>query len=122
MSGAGISAFSGSVVSRPTLFPFANGIGLMGEAGAEAVLPLRRGPNGKLGVQAGGSGVTVNIIEDSSRGGQVQARRGENGQNLLDVFVDRVRAAVAGDIASGSGAIPAALGSTYGLNRAAGGY
>lgn len=122
MSGAGISAFSGSVVSRPTLFPFANGIGLMGEAGAEAILPLRRGANGKLGVQAGGSGVTVNIIEDSSRGGQVQARRGENGQNLLDVFVDRVRAAVAGDIASGSGAIPAALGSTYGLNRAAGGY
>lgn len=122
MSGAGISAYSGSVVSRPTLFPFAKGIGLMGEAGAEAILPLKRGSDGKLGVASGGSNVVVNIIEDTTRGGQVQSRKGSNGQNMLDVFVDRVRAAVAGDIASGSGAIPAALAGTYGLNRAAGGY
>jgi len=122
MAGAGISAYSGSVVSRPTLFPFANGIGLMGEAGAEAVLPLRRGPNGKLGVQAGGSGVTVNIIEDSSRAGQTQSRQEQGGASVLDVFVDRIRSAVATDIARGSGPIPAALAGTYGLNRAAGGY
>jgi tape measure domain-containing protein len=53
----GIRPFaSGGVVDRPTLFKFANGgamqTGLMGEAGPEAILPLRRGPNGKLGVQA----------------------------------------------------------------------
>ena len=65
MSGAGISAYSGSVVSRPTLFPFAKGIGLMGEAGAEAILPLKRGSDGKLGVASGGSNVVVNIIEDT---------------------------------------------------------
>ena len=52
-----ITAFAaGGVVSRPTLFPFANGIGLMGEAGPEAILPLRRGRGGRLGVEAGGSG------------------------------------------------------------------
>ncbi|MEI4470920.1 phage tail tape measure protein [Frigidibacter sp. MR17.24] len=55
-SGPGISAYSGRVVSRPTLFPFANGTGLMGEAGPEAILPLARAANGKLGVQAQGGG------------------------------------------------------------------
>jgi hypothetical protein len=41
----------GGIVSRPTLFPFARGIGLMGEAGPEAILPLRRGRGGRLGVE-----------------------------------------------------------------------
>lgn len=56
-----LGRYSGSVVSSPTLFRFANGgsIGLMGEAGAEAILPLQRGPNGKLGVQASGGGSIV---------------------------------------------------------------
>lgn len=55
-SGPGISAYSNTIVSKPTLFPFANGIGLMGEAGEEAILPLKRGSGGKLGVQAEGVG------------------------------------------------------------------
>ena len=53
---------SGGIVDSPTLFKFAGGTGLMGEAGPEAVLPLKRGPGGKLGVTAqgmGGGGVTV---------------------------------------------------------------
>jgi len=41
----------GGVVNSPTLFPMANGAGLMGEAGPEAIMPLKRGKNGKLGVQ-----------------------------------------------------------------------
>lgn len=40
----------GGIVSRPTMFPMARGAGLMGEAGPEAVMPLQRGPNGRLGV------------------------------------------------------------------------
>jgi len=53
----GLTPFaSGGVVTRPTLFPFANGTGLMGEAGPEAIMPLRRGPGGRLGVEASGSG------------------------------------------------------------------
>lgn len=62
-SGAGISAFSNSIVDRPTIFPFAKGIGLMGEAGAEAIMPLTR-IGGKLGVRAEGgnsSNISVNI-------------------------------------------------------------
>lgn len=50
--------FTNSIVSSPTLFQFANGgalaNGLMGEAGPEAVMPLSRGPGGRLGVDASG--------------------------------------------------------------------
>lgn len=46
-------AFTNSIVSSPTMFAFANGgqFGVMGEAGAEAVMPLARGPDGSLGVR-----------------------------------------------------------------------
>lgn len=50
--------FTNQIISYPTLFKFANGgkIGLMGEEGPEAVMPLARMSNGKLGVHAGGGG------------------------------------------------------------------
>lgn len=52
----------GGVVNRPTIFPMRRGLGLMGEAGPEGVLPLRRLPGGDLGVQAVGAGVQpVNV-------------------------------------------------------------
>jgi hypothetical protein len=48
---------TGGVVSSATTFPMSGGrTGLMGEAGPEAIMPLKRGPDGKLGVQAGGGG------------------------------------------------------------------
>lgn len=60
----GLHAYRNTVVSRPTIFPFASGgaFGLMGEAGAEAVMPLKRDASGRLGVSAhgavGGASVT----------------------------------------------------------------
>ena len=53
---------AGGVISSPTYFPAGGRLGLMGEAGAEAVMPLRRGPDGRLGVAAGGSGGPVNVV------------------------------------------------------------
>jgi len=50
---------NGGVVSGPTTFPMRGGTGLMGEAGPEAIMPLARGPDGKLGVRGGGGGTTV---------------------------------------------------------------
>ena len=50
---------SGGIVSGPTTFPMRGGTGLMGEAGPEAIMPLARGPDGKLGVRGGGSSPTV---------------------------------------------------------------
>ncbi|MNV17477.1 hypothetical protein D3C71_1082660 [compost metagenome] len=52
----GLHTYANSVVGKPTFFPFANGIGLMGEAGPEAIMPLRRGSDGRLGISAQGSG------------------------------------------------------------------
>ena len=52
----------GGVIAAPTTFPLGNRLGLAGERGAEAVLPLARGPDGSLGVAAhseGGNGVNI---------------------------------------------------------------
>jgi phage-related minor tail protein len=51
----------GGVVSQPTSFPMRNGRGLMGEAGPEAIMPLARGADGRLGVQTAGGGRAVNV-------------------------------------------------------------
>jgi lambda family phage tail tape measure protein len=64
--GAGISAYENSVVSKPTLFPFAHGIGLMGEkpgSPGEAIMPLTRMPGGDLGVKVDGGGAGGVIVE-----------------------------------------------------------
>lgn len=50
-----LSAFSGQIVDRPTTFAFAKGAGLMGEAGPEAIMPLKRGADGSLGVRMVGA-------------------------------------------------------------------
>lgn len=60
-----VTAFAkGGVVSQPTHFPMRGGTGLMGEAGPEAIMPLTRGADGRLGVAAAGGTsrpVSVNI-------------------------------------------------------------
>jgi len=82
--------FTNSVVSRPTAFTYAKGgaFGVMGEAGPEAIMPLRKAPDGSLGVRSdGGGGVVVNIINNSSAKASVQQRKSNNGIEL-DVLVD----------------------------------
>jgi lambda family phage tail tape measure protein len=75
---------NGGIVNRPTMFKFARGgamaTGVMGEAGPEAIMPLKRGADGKLGVaSAGGSNVTVNVSVDA-KGTQVQGDPGQGAQ------------------------------------------
>lgn len=53
---------SGGVVSAPSYFPVGKNLGLMGEAGPEAILPLRRGADGSLGVASSGGGAPVNVV------------------------------------------------------------
>ncbi|MBC7180462.1 MAG: phage tail tape measure protein [Roseovarius sp.] len=75
---------NGGVVSGPVSFPMRGGTGLMGEAGPEAIMPLSRGPDGRLGVRAqGGGGVSVvmNIQTPDAEGfrrsqGQIAAQLG----------------------------------------------
>jgi phage-related minor tail protein len=56
----------GGVVTQPVSFPMRGGRGLMGEAGPEAIMPLARGPDGRLGVQAGGGGRPVHVVMNIS--------------------------------------------------------
>lgn len=70
-------AFTNKIYSTPTLFKFANGakLGMMGEEGPEAVMPLTRGPNGKLGVQAHGGSAgrgPVNVTNEITNHYSVQ--------------------------------------------------
>jgi phage-related minor tail protein len=53
---------AGGVIGTPTYFPMMpGGVGLAGEAGPEAILPLSRAPDGRLGVSGGGAPVSVNV-------------------------------------------------------------
>jgi hypothetical protein len=102
----------GGVVGKPTLFPMANGgIGLMGEAGPEAIMPLQR-IGGKLGVRSAGGGVVVNVYNHSSSTATTSERSGPDGQRIIDVMV---RNSVRGMI--GDGSLDKVLGSSFGLTR-----
>jgi len=92
----GLSAYSGQVVSSPTLFPFAKGTGLMGEAGPEAILPLKRGSDGKLGVtmsDGGGAGDSVvNITINHT--GDTKKENTEGGNGTLKELGKRIKSVV----------------------------
>lgn len=88
-SSTGLSSFRNSVVSKPTMFAFAKGVGLMGEAPGspgEAIVPLQRMADGRLGVaqaHGGGSGgggafvyaPTINVDSRADRGATIQDMR-----------------------------------------------
>lgn len=78
----GIQKFArGGIVDKPTMFPFAKGTGLMGEAGPEAIMPLRRGRDGRLGVEAAGGGGGVNVtVNVDATGTRAQGDEGRAGQ------------------------------------------
>src|SRR5690606_4362379 len=83
-----LSAYSGGVYSTPQVFAFANGgvprAGVFGEAGPEAIMPLKRGRDGKLGVAAeggaGGAGGKLSIGFDDSMGAFVATLRDDTGR------------------------------------------
>lgn len=105
----------GGVVTHPTFFPMANGRGLMAEAGPEAVMPLRRGADGKLGVAAGGAGGgNTQVIINNQSGGEVetQERQDPNGTKVIEVLIKKVM----GDSIS-RGEFDRTLGSSFGLRR-----
>ncbi|MBA0100703.1 phage tail protein [Stenotrophomonas indicatrix] len=90
-----LSAYSGGVYNTPQLFAFAKGAGVFGEAGPEAIMPLQRGPDGRLGVAAhgagGGGGVGVNIRIDNNGGKEVTSNESMLQQfgNEIGQFVER---------------------------------
>lgn len=86
-------AFTNGVYNSPTLFKFANGgqFGVMGEAGPEAVMPLKRGPDGSLGVATDGvmgGNVIVNVVNNSNANATVTQRETQQGTEI-DVLIDK---------------------------------
>lgn len=100
-----LSAYSGQIVTSPTFFAFARGAGVMGEAGPEAVMPLSRGPDGKLGVKAQGGGTTVIVENHSDSQAQVQQSKDGNDNDVIRVIVGQAVSEVNSQIMRG--------GSTY---------
>lgn len=111
-----LSAYSGQVVNKPTLFAFAKGAGLMGEAGPEAIMPLKRTQGGQLGVVASGTGANVKL-EVINNGSPAQASvsqsKGPDGTQIIRLVLD----AVASDVASG-GRTAAAIRGRFGVKEA----
>jgi phage-related minor tail protein len=104
------------VYTQPTLFKFAKGgtfgrsTGLMGEAGPEAIVPLKRTASGDLGVQA--SPVNVNVYNNA--GVDVETRTSDNadGSRQIDILIERkVRDGIA------NGSFDRAMRGSYGLAR-----
>lgn len=125
LSGAGISSYSNSIVSEPTLFgfdrltPFARG-GIMGEAGPEAVMPLVRTSGGNLGVRAEGTGnitpqINIKVINQTGTNATAEVQQQRNAQGGIDVVV-MLKREVASDIARG-GIIDQTIRGTYGAKR-----
>jgi tape measure domain-containing protein len=86
-------SFTNQIVQSPTYFRHGGGLGLMGEAGPEAIIPLKRMPNGDLGVEGGaggGTNVVVNIINNS--GAEVQKRESADGDGnrQIDVIIGQL--------------------------------
>ncbi|MEP9371021.1 phage tail tape measure protein [Mesorhizobium sp. KR1-2] len=67
----------GGVVSAPSYFPMGRSLGLMGEAGPEAILPLQRSSDGRLGVVASGGSAPVNVVFNISTPDAASFRKSE---------------------------------------------
>ena len=108
----------GGIVTKPTLFAFANGTGLMGEAGPEAIMPLSRGPDGKLGVkaQASGGDVIVNVQNNGGQPAQVSQSKDGNGNDIITVMINAAANEVDSRIMRG-GSTYKAINQTFGVSR-----
>jgi len=110
-------AFTNSIVDSPTLFKFAKGTGMMGEAGPEAIMPLRRGADGSLGVQAqgGGSNVQVTVINNSSTEAKTTETTDSRGNRKIEVMIGDMTAS---EVQRNGSSSQKALKSTFGLQPA----
>ena len=114
-------AFTNSIVTEPTHFRFAKGggfgLGLMGEAGPEAIMPLKRAADGSLGVSAEGFGggdvaMMMKVIVNNYSSEKVEAKesQGEDGERQLEITIGSM---INKHITSGKA--DKSLGSRYGL-------
>ena len=106
-------AFTNSIVNSPTLFKFAHGTGLMGEAGPEAIMPLKRDSNGNLGVRAG-SGNNVDVVVNNYGSEKAETREtiDSRGNRRIEVTIGDM---TAGEITRSGSASQKAVSGTFGI-------
>jgi lambda family phage tail tape measure protein len=107
-------AFTNQIVDSPTLFKFARGTGLMGEAGPEAIMPLKRDSQGNLGVRAPGGGSTVEVVVNNFGSEKAETREttDSRGNRKIEVTIGDM---TAGEISRSGSASQKAVGGTFGL-------
>ena len=110
----------GGVVNGPTTFPMSGGrMGLMGEAGAEAIMPLRRGKDGKLGVTGArprveihnNLGIAANAsVDESGDRMRIILEAAQLGASMAEHRVNR-------SLRTGYGPTAKSMQNTYGVRR-----
>jgi lambda family phage tail tape measure protein len=110
-------AFTNSIVDSPTMFRFAKGTGLMGEAGPEAIMPLARDGSGNLGVRANGGGANVDVVVNNYGNEKATTKEtvDSRGNRRIEVTVGDM---VAQEVTRTGSAAQTAFSSTYGTRPA----
>ncbi|MEQ4618320.1 MAG: phage tail tape measure protein [Corticimicrobacter sp.] len=119
-----LSQFSDGVYSSPKQFDFAKGVGVFAEAGTEAIMPLSRSTDGRLGVraelprmhagQASEPQINVNI-QGASGAPEVTASRDQSGNLNIDLIWKQVSKQMAGEMVSGQGQFVRSMERRYAL-------
>jgi lambda family phage tail tape measure protein len=107
-------AFTNQVVDSPTLFKFAKGTGMMGEAGPEAIMPLKRDAQGNLGVRSGQQQTNVDVVVNNYGNEQATTTQttDSRGNRRIEVTIGDM---TAGEVGRSGSASQRSLRSTYGL-------
>ena len=108
-AGAVVPFARGGVISQPIMFPMA----LAGEAGPEAIVPLRRTASGDLGVQAQQQPLQI-TINNNAPNVAVETRSTPRG---LEITVEQVKASLAADVLRGGNDFSTAAERAWGLSR-----
>jgi phage-related minor tail protein len=109
-------SFTNSIVDSPTLFKFAKGTGMMGEAGPEAIMPLRRDSSGSLGVVASGAQsqpVSVVVNNYSTEKATTTETVDSRGQRSIAITIGE---AVSGELSRTGSSSQKAMRSTFGVS------
>jgi len=122
------SSFTNQILNSPTLFKFANGgvssLGQMGEAGPEAIMPLTRGSDGRLGVANHGGRqqapvTNITIVGGPSKPEVTRKKNTTGGDDVLVRFKEGIKSEIASDVDNGVG-LARSIGGRFGVNTAAG--
>ena len=107
-------AFANSIVSSPTLFKFAHGTGLMGEAGPEAIMPLKRDSNGTLGVRGPGGGGNTSVVVNNygTEKATTKETTDSKGNRRIEVVIGDL---TAGEITRSGSSSQRAIRGTFGM-------